>query len=483
MDPSFSDWDSLAQLLTYHLDNHDNRAIEYLSTKLQDCGISVELAVPSTDPGGRDARLIFSRAEARSGCAVDGERVFEFPPSHANETDVASLWNTCNQLGALAPAVDIESGRGYGEIELAAELCYSNQNDSSVRQEPLFEGMDTSTIGIDPLVLESTLQGIEYDWDGVLWRDNDLTPSQSPSLLIRDLSSNTSHATPASTPCSSASSSLIDESMTTRCGTPLEPEPDTQGPKQTEMARKARTASSKIAKSTRRSGKTVTQIFRKPQTKQNRTERLTDAQCSPVSMPIDSSYAAEPGELTRLTHRYGKGSAYNLSEAVLLETYDMSINALRSDLVPFLEERLERWKQEGFWFQGRLPKPSLKGTARKQLYSAYSCICKLDTHMADDQIRNRVAMVMLHTSYNLACQEWKMSGSQKPKGKGRGDTSSVIDDILEDMHSDWDENDRKKHLRSRFHDKKRFGKRWLVLGDAVGMGILIACSPKIASIV
>ncbi|KAF5703465.1 non-ribosomal peptide synthetase [Fusarium globosum] len=103
--------------------------------------------------------------------------------------------------------------------------------------------------------------------------------------------------------------------------------------------------------------------------------------------------------------------------------------------------------------------------------------------MKDDQILNRVAVVMLHTAYEQACQEWRHAGAHQRKGRGRGDATTVIDDILSGLHEDWDVGDKKRYHRSRFHDKKRFGKRWLVLIKSLGIGILLSSSQRLASAV
>lgn len=41
--------------------------------------------------------------------------------------------------------------------------------------------------------------------------------------------------------------------------------------------------------------------------------------------------------------------------------------------------------------------------------------------------------------------------------------------------------EKKSDLRSKFHDRKRFGKRWSLLTDALGIGVLLVCSSRIAN--
>lgn len=231
----------------------------------------------------------------------------------------------------------------------------------------------------------------------------------------------------------------------------------------------------------------------RPRKSRRRSRRMSN-RCSgdgvspaPTSSSLSSSRSNRtpltPG-LAELRRLYGPDTKYNLSDQVLRETLDLSRQCIRPDLIEHLQGALYRWKTAGFWLQEKLPEPMAKtGSGREKLFSAYSYICKLENRIGDDQIRNRVAGVMLHLAYEQACKEWRHCSTQKPKGKGRGDATTIIDDILEELHGDWHQAGRQQQLRSRFHDKKRFGKRWLILTRKLGMGILIACSPKIASAV
>lgn len=193
-----------------------------------------------------------------------------------------------------------------------------------------------------------------------------------------------------------------------------------------------------------------------------------------------------------ITARFGRGTKYDLSDEALGQVMDSSENFLRADLLEFLCDTLPRWQTSGIWSKEALSEPLAIGTGHEKLFSAYRCICTLDASLGDDQIRNRMALIALHTAYEQACQEWRICGTGAADGnktraqakRGRGDASSVIDDILARLHEDWKTNDgRKAQLRSRFHDKKRYGKRWLILTQVLGDSVLIACSPKIVSAV
>ena len=155
---------------------------------------------------------------------------------------------------------------------------------------------------------------------------------------------------------------------------------------------------------------------------------------------------------------------------------------LRDDTLQYLEAELPRWRVEALWSNTK----TISGTASQrsafsELEIAYSSVCQLDVRMGDDAIRHRMALVRLHLEYVRACEPH--NGQRSTKAIGRGGASVIIDTILMHYHDGWDALDDRKRsdLRSKFHDRKRFGKRWLYLVDALGLGILLICSTRIAN--
>ncbi|KAF5715718.1 ATP-dependent DNA helicase PIF1 [Fusarium mundagurra] len=226
-------------------------------------------------------------------------------------------------------------------------------------------------------------------------------------------------------------------------------------------------------------GNTVANRHKRPRADPQET---SNSSCASSRASSEAAGHTNPASL-HLRSVFGPGTKYNLSDKSLHEIADISENCMRPDLVEFLEERLTRWKKTGFWHQEQIPQPTANGAGREKLVDAYSCICRLESRMKDDQILNRVAVVMLHTAYEQACQEWRHAGAHQCKRRGRGDATTVIDEILSELHDDWDVGDKKRCHRSRFHDKKRFGKRWLVLIKSLGIGILLSSSQRLASAV
>ncbi|KAL4779477.1 hypothetical protein BJX76DRAFT_340712 [Aspergillus varians] len=107
--------------------------------------------------------------------------------------------------------------------------------------------------------------------------------------------------------------------------------------------------------------------------------------------------------------------------------------------------------------------------------------------MSDDLVRDRVGLIQLHLEYTETHRvHRRRSGSNRTTSTvGRGDASHVIDSILEKIHEGWTTLDqsRRAELRAKFHERKKYGKRWSQLANALGPGILLICSTKLANAV
>ena len=161
---------------------------------------------------------------------------------------------------------------------------------------------------------------------------------------------------------------------------------------------------------------------------------------------------------------------------------------LREDFLPFIEMSLPYWKEHGLWYKSALSDPHQGNSGYESLETIYSCMCELDMRIDHDPIRKHAALVLFESRYKEALEDWK---SHKPKtckqsiGIGRGDASAMLDNILSNMHPDWDmyEARRKSELRAKFHDERRYGKRWSILVASLGPSILFLCNPQLAKMV
>ena len=164
-----------------------------------------------------------------------------------------------------------------------------------------------------------------------------------------------------------------------------------------------------------------------------------------------------------------------------------SRNILRKDYIQHLETELPRWKINGLWHETQSPKLTTGISRYKELELAYSSVCQLDVRMGDDAIRNRMALIRLHSEYTKTYQTWKAQQQRRSDQSttiGRGDATLIIDNILESVHDGWGSlnHRRRSELRAKFHDRKRYGKRWLLLADTLGPSILLLCSSIVANI-
>ena len=170
----------------------------------------------------------------------------------------------------------------------------------------------------------------------------------------------------------------------------------------------------------------------------------------------------------------------------------LSRNALCDDFYTLLESELPRWTREGLR-NDTLQKPSdpnspqspaSSSSPRSKLEMAYLAVCQLNSRMSDDLVRNRMALIRLHLEYTET-HKARQQYHQHTSTVGRGDASHVIDGILRNIHEGWEALDqaRRAKLRAKFHDRKRYGKRWAQLADALGHGILLICSSKLANAV
>lgn len=229
-----------------------------------------------------------------------------------------------------------------------------------------------------------------------------------------------------------------------------------------------------------------------------------------VGSKIDTSSTAAPWRVEGLTHRnasldnrLGKrkrnlNSSHDASE---LTVKILSQNVLCEDFYSLLESELPRWTREGLWHETpqKLTEPNSSTTTTEtsstlpppssysKLERAYLAVCQLNYRMGDDVVRNRIALIQLHLEYTEVHQgRWHTTASNRIESTvGRGHASHAIDRILENIHEGWRTLDqrRRAELRAKFHERKKYGKRWSQLANALGPGILLICSTKLASAV
>ncbi|CAN8097032.1 unnamed protein product [Discula destructiva] len=229
----------------------------------------------------------------------------------------------------------------------------------------------------------------------------------------------------------------------------------------------------------------------------------------------DAPSRTQTPKTPRRTHKRKRDSDASHDTAAEIMVACLSQNVLREDYYSLLETELPRWAREGLWpATGSLqqqhdllnpgasspnsttastPSPSSSSPSSSSSHApspapcysslerAYQAVCQLDKRMSDDVLRNRIALIQLHLEYTRTHERRCQSASST---RGRGDASHIIDRILESTHrEEWAELDQRRRadLRAKFHDQKRYGKRWAQLADALGPGILLVCATRLAN--
>ncbi len=163
-----------------------------------------------------------------------------------------------------------------------------------------------------------------------------------------------------------------------------------------------------------------------------------------------------------------------------------ALSILRPDFLECLAAELPRWVRWGLWeHTSHLDDAAISsgpGTYYK-LQAAYAAVCSLQTRIGDDYIRIRIALLELHNEYLRACNIPPLHNEER--SAGRGHLTFIIDQIMVRIHGDWATLDdlERTTRRKQFHDHKRHGKRWAVLVDGLGKGVLFLASAKAAQIV
>ncbi|KAI0123369.1 hypothetical protein BJ170DRAFT_687379 [Xylariales sp. AK1849] len=205
-----------------------------------------------------------------------------------------------------------------------------------------------------------------------------------------------------------------------------------------------------------------------------------------VSTPTSSVTAESPKTSRSRSTSVRSSGLSNKAQRVAISA---SRNIMRHDYLQYLKTEVSSWIFRKEWLVDSSAHPEQAPTetsAYSDLEVAYSTVCQLDTRICIDTIRSRVALIRLHREYVRTCESWSESRpSKSPTDIGRGKTSFIIDHILRRIHQDWQLLDKSAQdtLRAKFHSQKRFGKRWLLIVEVLGPGILLICSHKLANMI
>lgn len=182
----------------------------------------------------------------------------------------------------------------------------------------------------------------------------------------------------------------------------------------------------------------------------------------------------------------------SLGRAVIRDSRDI----LRADYLDYLESMLPSCSFAGGGEGAAAICAPPEGQQRRSsgasdfqgLRLAYSAVCQLDARMEADAVSGRIALMRLQLEYlrvHDGLRRREASGKRKRSTTGRGDATCIIDEIMRQLHRDWNSlsEARRRALRAKFHERKRYGKRWIILASGLSKGILLLCSAKVVAMV
>ena len=210
------------------------------------------------------------------------------------------------------------------------------------------------------------------------------------------------------------------------------------------------------------------------------SSRIEERSITPSKAPARRN--AKDPKITKRVSSKQKSKTTSPVQQIMFKSY------IREDFLPFIEMNLPYWKEHGLWYKSALSDPHQGDSGYESLETIYSCMCELGMRIDHDPIRKHAALVLLDSRYKEALEDWKSHKTKKCKQStsiGRGDASAMIDNILSNMHPDWDMYDarRRSELRAKFHDERRYGKRWSILVASLGPSILFLYSAELAKMV
>ncbi|KAH8695746.1 hypothetical protein GQ44DRAFT_634738, partial [Phaeosphaeriaceae sp. PMI808] len=178
-------------------------------------------------------------------------------------------------------------------------------------------------------------------------------------------------------------------------------------------------------------------------------------------------------------------TAYTTLRDTIIEIIKLGDAFIRDDVESFIESFRLAWSQNGVWDRPPLMDPTRGGTIIEKLFNGFCCAEILEQSSAVDPVRLRVARVVLHHYYKQLCVDARSDPNLlSRRSRGRDTASVATDKILEDMYgSRKDQVDSRtwKRRRDSLQKHKKIGKRWCMLADHLGLGILLACHPSLGT--
>lgn len=113
-----------------------------------------------------------------------------------------------------------------------------------------------------------------------------------------------------------------------------------------------------------------------------------------------------------------------------------------------------------------------------------SSICRLESPVEKDAIRNRMAMVFLDLELKRIYLERKLAQARVKTRVKRGYIICMIDKVLENTHAGWRTagNRARAAIQAHFYNQQQYRKPWWTLVNGLGYDILFLCLSRLVGI-
>ena len=171
-------------------------------------------------------------------------------------------------------------------------------------------------------------------------------------------------------------------------------------------------------------------------------------------------------------------------QADLVEVIRAGNSFIRVDASDFITLRLNPILAD-FWGIGESPRPMFNGKLAHAAFRSFRCAEVLRARSEVDILRLRFARLLLyHYAEQLIEQACSSPDMLARRSRGRSIASIALDTLTEQMfpHDRISNLTTFRECRNSLKEHKRIGRRWSILRNNLGSGLLIICSSTLAAL-
>lgn len=188
--------------------------------------------------------------------------------------------------------------------------------------------------------------------------------------------------------------------------------------------------------------------------------------------------------LAILTPVYGDKIRHPLTREELEHTVQLGDSLLQADIRSFVDSFCHAWPADGLWNRQPLNKPTHGQTRVEKLFDGVRCAQILKHDSVVDPVRLRMAKIILYHHFERLCIDLPSNKRLRAQLSRGRDRASVATDMIVRAVYDLEHNtqvDEKTLTRYRrcIQKQKSIGKRWCMLANHLGLGVLLVCHPDV----